>query len=76
LEKCLIFTDSFNSVKALLSREISHRTHLLVYECKQICSDLLEDGVEVEIMWLEGNENLDERAQYAALNGAVNHFFR
>jgi hypothetical protein len=42
-EKCL------SSVKALLSRKISHRTHPLVYECKQMCSDLLEDGVEVEI---------------------------
>jgi hypothetical protein len=37
-EKCLI------SVKGLLSIEISYRTHLLVYECK--------DGVEVEIMWI------------------------
>jgi hypothetical protein len=49
-EKCLILTGSLSSVKALLSRKISHRTHLLVYECKQMCSDLLEDGVEVEIM--------------------------
>jgi hypothetical protein len=35
------------------------------------------DGVEVEIMWipvhveLKGNEILDERAQFAELNGAV-----
>jgi hypothetical protein len=29
-EKCLILTDSLSSVKALLSREISHRTHPLV----------------------------------------------
>jgi hypothetical protein len=35
--------------QALLSRKISHRTHPLVYECKQMFSDLLEDGVEVEI---------------------------
>jgi ribonuclease HI len=55
----------------------SHRTHPLVYECKQKCSDLLKDGVEVEIMWilahveLEGNEIVDERARHAALNGAV-----
>jgi hypothetical protein len=44
-EKCLILTDSLSSVKALLSRKISHRTHPLVYECKQMCSNLLEDGV-------------------------------
>jgi hypothetical protein len=49
----------------------------MVYECKQMCSDLLEDGVEVEIMWipfhvgLEGNDIVDERARHAALNGAV-----
>jgi hypothetical protein len=56
-EKCLILTDSLSSVKALLSRKISHRTHPL-------CSDLLEDEVEV-------NEIVDERARHAALNGAV-----
>jgi hypothetical protein len=42
-EKCLILTESLSSVKALLSRK-------MVYECKQMCSDLMEDGVEVEIM--------------------------
>jgi hypothetical protein len=69
LEKCLILIDSLSSVKALLSRKISHWTHSLVYECKQMCSYLLEDGVEVEIigilahMGLEGNE-------IVALNGA------
>jgi hypothetical protein len=37
----------------------------------------LEDGVEIEIMWipshvgLEGNEIVDERARHAALNGVV-----
>jgi ribonuclease HI len=76
-EKCMILTDSLSSVKALLSRHISHRTHPLVYKCKQMCSYLLEDGVQVEIMWipshagLEGNEIVDERARHTALNGAV-----
>jgi hypothetical protein len=36
--KCLVLTDSLSSVKALLSRKISHRTHPLVYECKQMCT--------------------------------------
>jgi ribonuclease HI len=73
----LILTDSLSSVKALLSNKISHRTHPLVYECKQMCGELLEDGVEVEIIWipyhvrLEGNEIVDERARHAALNSAV-----
>jgi hypothetical protein len=50
--------DSLSSVKALLSRKISHRTHLLVIECKQMCSDLLEDGVEVQIMWIPSHVGL------------------
>jgi hypothetical protein len=42
-----------------------------------MCSDLLEDGVEVEPMWipshvgLEGNEIVEERARHVALNGTV-----
>jgi hypothetical protein len=42
-----------------------------------MCSDLLEDGVEVEILWnpahvgLEDNAIVDERARHTALNGAV-----
>jgi hypothetical protein len=58
-------TDSLSSVKAMLSRKISHRTHSLVYECKQMCSGLFWNGVEVVIMWissnveLEGNEVVD-----------------
>jgi hypothetical protein len=42
-----------------------------------MCSDLLEDGVEFEIMWILGhvelkcNEIVHERARHAALNGAV-----
>jgi ribonuclease HI len=76
-EKCLILTDSLSSVKALLSSKILHRTHLLVYECKQMCSDLLENGIEVEIIWipahvgLEGNEIVDKQARHVALNCVV-----
>jgi hypothetical protein len=40
-EKCLILTESLISVNALLSKKISHWTHPLVYEYKQMCSDLL-----------------------------------
>jgi ribonuclease HI len=39
-EKCLILTDSLSSIRAMLSRRISWRTHPLVYECKQLCFDL------------------------------------
>jgi hypothetical protein len=48
----VFLTDSLSSVRALFSRKILHRIHPLVYECKQMCSDLLEDGVEVEITWI------------------------
>jgi hypothetical protein len=71
--KCWILTDSFSSAKILLS----HRTHLLVYERKRMCSELLRNGVEAEKMWipshvgLEGNELVNKRARNAALNGAV-----
>jgi hypothetical protein len=58
-EKCLILTDSLSSVRTLLSRKISHRTHSLVYKCQQMCSDLLEDGVEVEIMWIPSHVGLE-----------------
>jgi hypothetical protein len=34
-EKCLILTDTLGSIRAVLSRRISWRTHPLVYECKQ-----------------------------------------
>jgi hypothetical protein len=80
-KKCLILSDSLSSVKALLSRKTSHRPHPLVYECKHMCSHLLEDRVEVEIMWipshvgLEGNEIVNEWARHAVLF-LIDHFCR
>jgi ribonuclease HI len=64
LEKCLILTDS---IKAMLSRKIKHQTHPMVYECKQLCWSLCQNGIEVNLMWipshvrLVGNELVDER---------------
>jgi hypothetical protein len=58
-EKCLILTDSMSSYKTLLSRKISHRIHLLVYKCKQMCSELLGDGVGVDIMWIPSYVGLE-----------------
>jgi UDP-N-acetylmuramyl tripeptide synthase len=80
----LVLTDSLSSVKALLSRKISHRTHPPVYECQQMCSDLLEDGVEVGIMsisahvGLEDNAIVDELIRHAALIVLFlkDHFFQ
>jgi ribonuclease HI len=76
-EKCLILTDSLSSIKAMMSRRISWRTHPLVYECKQLCFDLMRDLIEVKIMWipshvgLVGNELVDGEARYASLNGSI-----
>jgi hypothetical protein len=69
-EKCLILTDSLSSIKAMLSRRISWQTHPLVYECKQLCFDLMRDLIEVKLMWipsdlrLVGHELVDGGARY------------
>jgi hypothetical protein len=77
-EKCMIFTDSMSSFKALLSRKISHRTHPLVYECKKMCSDLLWSGVEVEIMWIPSHVGFEGnlRRQVKMVLFLINHFCR
>jgi ribonuclease HI len=75
-EKCFILTDSLSSIKAMLSRRISWRTYPLVYECKQLCFDLMRDLIEVKFMWipshvgLVGNKPVNEEARYASLNGS------
>jgi ribonuclease HI len=51
-EKCLILTDSLILIKAMLYRRIAWRTHPLVYECKQLCFELLRDLIEVKLMWI------------------------
>jgi hypothetical protein len=49
----------------------------LVYECKQLCSSLCQNGMEVWLMWipshvgLVGNELVDERARQVALEGSI-----
>jgi ribonuclease HI len=74
-EKCLILTDSLSSIKAMLSRRISWRTHPLVYECKQLCFDLMRDLIEVKLMWIPShvvsNELVDGEARYASLDGSI-----
>jgi hypothetical protein len=47
-----------------------------MYECKQLCWGLYQNGNEVNLMWipshvgLEGNELVDDRARHAALEGS------
>jgi hypothetical protein len=50
LGRCLILTDSLSSIKVMLSRKIAHHTHPLVYECKQLCWSLCQNGIEVKLI--------------------------
>jgi ribonuclease HI len=74
-ERCLIITDS--STRAMLSTKIAHQTHLLMYECKQLCWSLCQNGIEVKMLWipshvgLVGNEMVDDRARQAELEGTI-----
>jgi ribonuclease HI len=80
-ERCLILTDSLSSVKAMLFRKIAHQTHPLVYECKQLCWSLCQNGIEVKLMWISsqvglvGNELVDERAGQVAPS-STDHYLR
>jgi hypothetical protein len=47
LERCLILVRSMSSIKAMLSRKIAHQ---MVYECKQLCWNLCQNGIEVKLM--------------------------
>jgi hypothetical protein len=61
----------------MLSRKIAHQTHPLVYECKQLCWSLCQNGIEVKLMWipshvgLVGNGLVDDRTRQAALEGTI-----
>jgi hypothetical protein len=76
-ERCLILTDSLSSIKAILSREIAHQTHPLVYECKQLCWSLCQNEIEVKLMRIPShvrlvrNELVDELALQVALEGSI-----
>jgi hypothetical protein len=54
-----------------------HQTHPLVYECKQLCWSLYQNGIEVKLMWipsyvgLVGNELVDDRPRQATLEGSI-----
>jgi hypothetical protein len=57
-EKCLILTNSLSSIRAMLSRRISWQTHPLVYECKQLCFDLMRDLMKVKFMRIPSHVGL------------------
>jgi hypothetical protein len=68
-ERCLILTDCLSLIKAVLSRKIAHQTHPLVFECKQLCWSLCQNGIEVTLMWIPSH--IDDRARQAALEGII-----
>jgi hypothetical protein len=67
-ERCLILTDSLCSIKAMLSRKIAHQTQPLVYECKQLCWSLCQNGIKVKLMWIPSHVEL---VGNAALEGNI-----
>jgi hypothetical protein len=75
--KYLILTVSLSLINAILSRRISWRTHPLVYECNQLCFDLMRDLIEVKFMWipshvgLVGIELVDGETQFASWIGCA-----
>jgi hypothetical protein len=48
-----------------------------MYECKQLCWSLCQNGIEVKLIWIPshvgqlGNELVGNRAQQAALEGSI-----
>jgi ribonuclease HI len=73
-QRCLILTDSLSLIKAMLSKKIAHQTHPHVYECKQLCWSLCQNGIKVKLIWIPshvGNELVDDRALQPALEGAI-----
>jgi ribonuclease HI len=81
-EKCLILTDSLSSIKAMLSRRIAHRNHPLVYELKQLCWSLCQNGIEVKLMWilshvgLVGNKLVEHDRRHWKTPSSTDHCFR
>jgi hypothetical protein len=73
-KRCLILTDSLSSIKAMLSRRITLQTHPLVYECKQLCWSLCQNGIDVKLMWIPSHVRLvGKRARLEAL---ADHYLR
>jgi hypothetical protein len=73
----MILTDSLSSIKAKLSRKIARQTHPVVYECKQLCWSLCQNGIDVELMWipshvgLVGNKLVDYQERQVTKEGAI-----
>jgi hypothetical protein len=60
-KRCLILTDSWSSIKVMLSKKIAQQTSPLMYECKQLCRSLCQNRIEVKLMW----------ARQTALEGSI-----
>jgi hypothetical protein len=78
-DRCLILTDSLSSIKAMLSRKIAHQTLPLVYECKQLCWSLCQNGIETveHLVWhcerfrLERHRLVDAFAAFVCIEEVV-----
>jgi ribonuclease HI len=68
-------TDSISSLKALQTQSVTPRTHSLVYEIKEACWWLKNNGYEIHMMWtpshagVKGNKQADQLVVDAVENG-------
>jgi ribonuclease HI len=71
----LVLTENMSSLKALQTRKVAPRTHLLVYEINEACWRLKNNGYEIHMMWILSdvgvivNERADQLVGDAVENG-------
>jgi hypothetical protein len=73
LGRYLIVTDSMSSLKAQQTRKVASRTHSLVYEIKEACWWLNNNGYEIHMIPVRSNERADQLAGDAVENGIEWH---
>jgi hypothetical protein len=47
-----------SSLKALQTRKVASKTHLLVYKIKEACWWLKNNGYEIYMMWIPSHERI------------------
>jgi hypothetical protein len=52
LGRYFVVTDSMSSLKALQTRRVAPSTHSLVYEIKEACWWLKNNGYKIHMMWI------------------------
>jgi hypothetical protein len=74
-----VVTDSMSSLKALQTLRVPTRTHTLVYQIREACWWLKNNGYEIHMMWIpshvgvRGNERADQLVDDAVEKGLEWH---